>query len=166
MMILIGILTVAAITDLRRYKIPNGCIGAGMLAGLGLALWQDGAVAVFLALIQMAVVFALFYPLYLMRGLGAGDVKLLMLLGCYLDRTQLEACIALTMALAAVVAVIKLAALPEARANLRQLGGCTRKLLKTGAWDGFCPTVTGAGVVRLAPGVLISVLALMGGGVL
>lgn len=163
MVFLIGVLAVATVTDLRRYRIPNWCVGLGAIIGLGLSFQQGGALQCLVALIQAAVVFALFYPFYLSRGLGAGDVKLLMLLGCYLDRTQLELSIAITMLLAAVIAVAKLLCRSEARANLHRLGGCVRKFLFTGAWDGFVPTMAGAGVVRLAPSVLASVLLLLGG---
>lgn len=80
--ILICLVAQAALTDLAMRKIPNVLILSGLLLALLLHLlagpawapltqWLAGAVAGFL----------LFLPLYLLRGMAAGDVKLMAMVG-------------------------------------------------------------------------------------
>jgi prepilin peptidase CpaA len=79
--VLFAVLLIALITDIWRYKIYNWLILVGLIAGIffnfneigfnGLWIWFKGAGVAFLA----------FMPLYLMRGMAAGDVKLMMVVG-------------------------------------------------------------------------------------
>lgn len=163
MELLIGILGVAVFMDILQYKIPNWCIMPGMAAGLWITYAANGRQELFIAVIQIAVVFAAFYPLYLLKGIGAGDVKLLMLLGCYMGQLQLWHCISTAMIIAAGVVLMKLICLPECRERLRYCGRYIRKVLRTGAVDEYTPVGTKAGVVRLSVPVMCSVLLCMKG---
>jgi prepilin peptidase CpaA len=82
--ILICLVAQAALTDLAMRKIPNVLILSGLLLALLLHLlagppwaplshWLAGAVAGFF----------LFLPLYLLRGMAAGDVKLMAMVGSF-----------------------------------------------------------------------------------
>ncbi|MEM5328142.1 prepilin peptidase [Paraburkholderia sp. JHI2823] len=75
----------AASTDIVSRRIPNRLIALGLVSALlvqmalrgvlpGCATWLGGAVTGF----------ALLLPFYLLRGMAAGDVKLLMMLGAWL----------------------------------------------------------------------------------
>jgi len=88
--LLLALVLTAAFYDLRWRRIPNWLVAAGMLLGLGLnALLADfsifGAVAGaggwLGALKGFGVAFAVYFPLYLLRAMGAGDVKLMMAIG-------------------------------------------------------------------------------------
>lgn len=85
--VLIGLLLTAAIYDLKSRRIPNRLVGAGLAAGLLLqALHPDGlglAVAGGGALVGLAA----FLPLYLLRAMAAGDVKLMAMAGAFLGPT-------------------------------------------------------------------------------
>lgn len=72
-----AVATIGAITDLRARKIPNwltltsipiGLIASGVLGG-----WQ-GLVFAFIA---MFLALLIYFPLYLLRAMGAGDAKLM-----------------------------------------------------------------------------------------
>lgn len=158
MKLLIGILIVAAFMDILHYKISNWCIILGMAAGIWLTYTAQGKQGLLLTVLQTTLVFAVFYPLYLLKGLGAGDVKLYMMLGCYLEKTQLWHCIAVSMLLAGGIAVVKLIGQPQSRDNIRYLGRYICKVCVTGIADEFEPVITKAGVVRLALPILCSVL--------
>jgi prepilin peptidase CpaA len=75
---------VTASTDLVARRIPNPIVLCGLVGALfvqvwlhglwsGAAVWAEGAVAGF----------AVLFPFYLLRGMAAGDVKLLMAIGAW-----------------------------------------------------------------------------------
>ncbi|MBM4303664.1 MAG: prepilin peptidase [Deltaproteobacteria bacterium] len=72
------VLIVASITDLRWGKIYNHLtltsMGAGVLVRLGL----EGTASISITLSSIAIAFVFFFPLYYLKTLAAGDVKLLM----------------------------------------------------------------------------------------
>ena len=84
--VLIVLLVVAAVTDCRTFRIPNWLTGGGLLFGLawttlvpplpgGSWTWPVAGMLVgFLALL----------PLYVIRAVGAGDVKLMAMTGAFL----------------------------------------------------------------------------------
>jgi prepilin peptidase CpaA len=75
---------VAAFTDLRSRCIPNWLTLSA--AGVGVALngWSGGPQGGLTALAGLGLGLALLLPFYLMRAVGAGDVKLLAALGALL----------------------------------------------------------------------------------
>ena len=73
----------AVFVDMCRYKIPNLCIVVGMIAGLIMTYTSYSFAGVGKALAQAGLVFLVLYPFYLMRGLGAGDVKLFIMTACF-----------------------------------------------------------------------------------
>ena len=74
----------ACATDLRTRRIPNVLTYSAPLAAIGFSAATAGWAGVGSALAGWAVGFALFFPLFALRGLGAGDVKLLAALGAWL----------------------------------------------------------------------------------
>lgn len=81
---LILVLTVAVFTDLYKRKISNLLILLGLVSsligqilipqGLGFVFWGAGILAGFIC----------FLPLYILRGMAAGDVKLMMVVGGFI----------------------------------------------------------------------------------
>lgn len=81
---LICLVAQAALTDLAMRKIPNLLILSGLMLALILHLLsgQPGAsVAQWLA--GGCAGFFLFLPMYLLRGMAAGDVKLMAMVGAF-----------------------------------------------------------------------------------
>jgi prepilin peptidase CpaA len=83
---LIICLLLAAWSDWRTRRIPNWLVLAGTGAGLLLNTLDTGASSIGLlgALQGLAVAFALFLPFFLLRAMGAGDVKLMAMAGAFL----------------------------------------------------------------------------------
>ncbi len=85
---LIGVLVWAGAIDLIHHRIPNWLV----LAGLSYALVYNGlhpdyvhdGIGVLGALEGVGVGFVLTLPFYLLRGMAAGDVKLMAMTGAYL----------------------------------------------------------------------------------
>ena len=80
----IALVVAAASTDLQCRRIPNVLVAAGLVGAFFTQCWlrgiPDGASA---WLAGALVGFGLFLPLYLMRGMGAGDVKLMAAIGAF-----------------------------------------------------------------------------------
>lgn len=80
--------------DLRRRRIANRLVLAGAAAGLffntvgpeglGYASALPGALGFWTALAGLATGLGLMLPLYLLRAMGAGDVKLMAMVGAFL----------------------------------------------------------------------------------
>ena len=87
-LLLLVFVTAAAVSDLSRRKIPNRLVLAGLLA----AFCLHGALAapswLWDSLGGMATGFFLLLPLYLLRGMAAGDVKLIAMVGAFAGPRQ------------------------------------------------------------------------------
>lgn len=80
--------------DVRYHRIPNPYVfwGAGlgvllntvMLGGLGFASHVPGGVGFLGAIEGLAIGLAALLPMYLLRAMGAGDVKLMAMVGAFL----------------------------------------------------------------------------------
>ena len=67
--------------DVRCLRIPNWLTGGGLAAALALALGTRGAVGLGFALAGAGAALAALFVPFLLRWLGAGDVKAMMVLG-------------------------------------------------------------------------------------
>ena len=81
---LIVMILLAVITDLSAHKIPNSLVVIGLTASLLGQCFATQGVGGLNWLLGVAVAFACFIPLYLLRGMAAGDVKLMMAVGGFL----------------------------------------------------------------------------------
>lgn len=84
--VLVALLLVAAVVDYRSYRIPNVLTVSGMVLGLAsTSLLADSLLSGLLAgLGGIAVGMFVLLPLYAIRALGAGDVKLMGAVGAFL----------------------------------------------------------------------------------
>lgn len=94
-LLLLVLVVAAAINDLAVRKIPNKLLLAGAVGALGLYLYGPTPAADLRAALGGAALgFALFLPLYVLRGMAAGDVKMMATVGFFLGPSQtLHACI-------------------------------------------------------------------------
>jgi prepilin peptidase CpaA len=76
--------SLAAAVDVRWRRIPNWLCASLFLFGVVLNVWRDGAAGGAMSLAGAAVGLALLLPFYMLRAIGAGDVKLLAALGALL----------------------------------------------------------------------------------
>jgi prepilin peptidase CpaA len=78
------LLSAAAVVDVRQLRIPNALSLGGAL--LGLALWTShaGVSGLLGGIGGMLLGAVVFLPFYLMKGMGAGDVKLMGAVGAFL----------------------------------------------------------------------------------
>ncbi|CAJ91868.1 Flp pilus assembly protein, peptidase CpaA [Cupriavidus necator] len=119
----IGIVLTAAAIDLDRRRIPNWLTFGAWIAALPLMATIHGPAAGSLAwLYGWTVGLVLFLPFYLMRGMAAGDVKLMAAVGAWLGGSM-----ALKIALATCViggawALVQVLATGQGRSTLARVG--------------------------------------------
>jgi prepilin peptidase CpaA len=73
--------TTAAYFDFRWRRIPNWLVAATIVVSLGWHTWTNGWDGLLMSGAGLLVGTALLLPLYLLKGMGAGDVKLFAAIG-------------------------------------------------------------------------------------
>jgi prepilin peptidase CpaA len=120
---------VAAVYDVRFRRIPNWLTLSGVLLGLALNSflnvmglnWYSG----FnwrSALAGMGLAFAVYFPLYLLRGMGAGDVKLMAAIGAIVGPSNWFGIFVLSNLLGGLIAVFLLLSKGRARRTFSNVG--------------------------------------------
>jgi prepilin peptidase CpaA len=78
----LGLLVVlAAISDARSRTVPNWLTVAGAVTGVALHSWLSGWGGLKVSLLGLGLGFLIFLPLFALRGMGGGDVKLMAAIG-------------------------------------------------------------------------------------
>ncbi|NMF89428.1 A24 family peptidase [Aromatoleum petrolei] len=178
---LLGVLAIAVITDLRAGKVHNFSIVVGLGAafafngvaprGAGIFDPSGGAIELVTAFAGIAVGFAALFPLYALRAMGAGDVKLMMMVGAFLGPLQTLGVVVLTFAAGGVLAI----AMALWQRSFRQLILNLRFMLTTSAISAaggtspkFEPLQQTAGrmpyAVAIAAGTLLQLYLVRNGG--
>ena len=81
---MVCLLSLALCHDIASRRIPNWLVGAGLLAGLWVSFLTHSGIGPGSSLLGAVVGFAVLLPLYLLRAMGAGDVKLMAAVGAFL----------------------------------------------------------------------------------
>ena len=79
--VLAAMVLIAAVTDLKRREIPNWLTLGGIAAGVALNAWVAGLAGLKTAGAGLGLAALIFVPLFVMRWLGGGDVKLMGAIG-------------------------------------------------------------------------------------
>ncbi|KVQ63899.1 prepilin peptidase [Burkholderia territorii] len=151
------LVVVAASTDITSRRIPNRLVAIGLAGALIVQCALHGIQAGALAwLAGAATGFGMLLPFYLLRGMAAGDVKLMLAIGAWVG-AQMTFYIVLATFLAGGIGAIGVVLL---RGRLRQMGANVRALIAhrsmrayAGATDG---PVEFASVGALPYGVAIA----------
>jgi prepilin peptidase CpaA len=115
LVVLLGLVLAAAAYDVRYRRIPNWLTAAGVLAGLGLNAflrqsWPGGLSSLWpglwFSLKGFLLAFGIYILLYLLRAMGAGDVKLMGAVGALVGVTDWFGIFIVTAILGGVIALI------------------------------------------------------------
>jgi prepilin peptidase CpaA len=161
--ILLGILVaIAAVFDIRYRRIPNWLVLAGIIVGLAWNVYSSGWSGLLRASEGLGLGFILYFPLYLIRARGAGDVKLLAAVGAIAGPLNCFWIFLLTAILGGVIALLLLIFRSRVRQTFFNVGWIIRDLLHLQApWRSSdeLDVTTNKGM-RLPHGAMIAVGAL------
>lgn len=79
--LLILLVLTASIVDVRKQRIPNWLTIAGVITAIALNTFLFETEGLWYSTEGLLVAFAVYFVLYLLRGMGAGDVKLMAAVG-------------------------------------------------------------------------------------
>lgn len=132
-LLLLSLLLIATWIDFKQHRVPNILTFGGMAAGLGIQIWTGGGAGLLTGLGGLAVGMAMLLPLYVVGGMGAGDVKLMAAVGTFLGpmNTLLGTCS--TLMVGGLIAVGLLMIRRGMMAFLRRYWRMLQCLLTTGA---------------------------------
>lgn len=95
-MALAGLLVIAAIGDWRRQRISNRLVLFGLAFAFLFHLFFPRDLGLWPGFLGMLVGFAMLLPFYLLRGMAAGDVKLMAMVGAFLGPSLTLVAVVLT----------------------------------------------------------------------
>lgn len=90
---LLCIVGTAVLLDLQKGRIPNGIIVTGILWGGAWQLFGNGVMGILLFLGGVFLPILLFGAVYYFRMMGAGDIKLMCVIGSFLGPSDCFSCI-------------------------------------------------------------------------
>ena len=159
--ILILLLTAAAVSDYRTHRIPNWLALSGAVFGLiyNTVLPPFPHAGFFFALGGLGLGLLLFLPLYLLRAMGAGDVKLLAMVGAFLGPKETFYAALASMIVGGVISILYVLARGTALRMWRNLTSLLQ-LGFLGAMSGSAPSLRitpEASAGRLPYGVAIAI---------
>jgi prepilin peptidase CpaA len=140
---LLMLIVAAAWMDVLTRRIPNALVIPGAVLGLAVAALAAGFTGALSALGGLATGLALMLPLYFLRAMGAGDVKLMAMVGAWLGPAEVVSAALLVFVAGGLLAVT--AALWHGR--LRQLVANLRVML----FGSLVNAMSGAGATVIAP---------------
>lgn len=85
---LVGLTGVAAITDAYSRRIPNVLVLAGLIAGFVLNVWLGGWLGLKDPILGFGLALLIYVPLFIVRAMGGGDVKLMAAAGAIIGPSQ------------------------------------------------------------------------------
>jgi len=104
------ILVLATHADIKEHKIPNVLSIGGIFIGICMMSYFEGFTGFLNSLKGMGVGFFLFMPFYILKGMAAGDVKLMAAVGAFLGPEITLACVAFSLLSGTVLAIIYIVA--------------------------------------------------------
>lgn len=99
--------TAAGYFDLRWRRIPNWLVATTVLLSLAWHTWLQGWTGLWLSGGGLLAGLGLLLPLYLLRGMGAGDVKLFAAIGAAVTYKQILSVFVIAALIAGVMALVR-----------------------------------------------------------
>ena len=129
--LLLLLLLLAALADLKTDRIPNGLIVLGMILGLSNSLRMD---RILCNVGSMLLAFLLLYPLFKIGALGAGDVKLFIMIGSFYETGEVLMILAAAFVIAGGLSFVKILAERNGRERMQYLLSYISEIMQTKQW--------------------------------
>jgi prepilin peptidase CpaA len=170
---LIIFISTACAEDIKRKRVSNALLLAMLCAGVfintlhaptgpqGLAAYHLGPLGAPLALLGSLVGFALLFPLYLARGLGAGDVKLMAALGSFFGPAEIINLTLVVLVTGGCFAAIRVIWIDKTRIALNHIAELVTSVT-SGNPQRFDPSTQSAERMPFVPAIAMGVLIYAG----
>lgn len=130
--ILLLLLLLSAYADLKTERIPNGFVAFGIVIGfLGSLYTGQDVLGIF---VSVSLAFLLLYPLYKIGALGAGDVKLFIMIGSFCAVKELLVILAGAFVIGAGFSLVKLLVEHNGRERLYYFFSYLSEVMRSGHW--------------------------------
>ena len=106
--VLMAVAVIAGFVDLRSRRIPNWLVLPSLLLGLGLNTFLYEWAGLRHAALGMGLALLIYLPLYILRGMGAGDVKLMAAIGAIVGPANWLGIFVITAVFGGIVALLRL----------------------------------------------------------
>lgn len=130
--LLLLLLILAVLADLKTGRIPNGFIVFGIIIGV-LGSLANGQ-AFHRIFTSMLLVFSILYPLFKIGAMGAGDVKVFIMIGSFMEVKELLTVLVLSFIIGALCSLLKLLAEHNGRERMYYFLSYISEVLKTRQW--------------------------------
>ena len=145
---LFALLSAAAWIDMRQHRIPNLISLGGAMAGLLLNTGLYGLDGLLAGLGGMSLAFLIMLPFYLLRGMGAGDVKLMAAVGAFIGPHQILLAVGLTLGAGGIAGLAMLVLHGGIGQAFQRYWFTFRGLITTGTWLYLPPQQDEAAAIR------------------
>jgi prepilin peptidase CpaA len=143
--VVLAVALAAAFCDLRWRRIPNWLTGPAVMMGVGLNAWLGGWTGACGALQGLGLALLIHLPLFALRALGGGDVKLMAAIGSLVGPGAFLVIFVLNAVLGGVVALVVAVTKGRLARTLSNVGLILSSLSK-----GSAPEMTLDSVGRMA----------------
>jgi prepilin peptidase CpaA len=124
-----ALVLMAAFCDLRSREIPNWLTLGGILVALGVHPYLAGWSGLQFSASGLGVAALMFLPMFMMRWLGGGDVKLMAAVGAFTGPTNLIVIFVFDAMMGGVVALIAIITRGRSRRTIHNIGRMISALL-------------------------------------
>ena len=121
--------TTAAYFDFRWRRIPNWLAGATIALSLSWHIWSSGWYGLKISGLGMLVGLALLLPLYLLKGMGAGDVKFFAAIGAAVTINNILSVFVFAALIAGGMALFRVVAARALVATLSNIAGILNRFV-------------------------------------
>jgi prepilin peptidase CpaA len=161
---LVFLVAVAAAFDVGTHRIPNYVTVTGVLVALGLRGAGSGAMLL-AGLAGALMAFAVSFSIYILGGLGGGDVKLLTAVGAFLGPRRLVTALLATALVGGIMALVQIIRRRALKRTIAGVGGLIRGFWLrwfSGGSIQATPTLDTPGAITVPYGLAIAIGAVAG----
>jgi prepilin peptidase CpaA len=159
---LLLLVSIAAVNDLATRRIPNRLLLAGLAGATVLdMLSPQPGMALRAAFAGLLVGFVLFLPFYMVRGMAAGDVKMMAVVGAFTGPEDAFAIVILTFCVGGVMALLLVALRGRLRLALRNLGHLLACMVRPRAGSSMALPQESAGSMPYGAAIAIGTIAML-----
>lgn len=120
--------------DYKYDRIPNGISVLGTAIGLFFHVRENGWQGICSAGVVILISFCILYPIYRIGGIGAGDVKLLLMTGSFVSADKQFHIVIFSFIIGALLSVEKMISEDNFKERMQYLFSYLMDVLRTGQW--------------------------------